>query len=98
MHTHGTISTYALPVTLEIRISVNLLDTDGLVLRLRGLAAIGVVPADIEREAWQSVYSGDASAPALRERLDYFLHLALDAAHNAGGTVSSPLLRLPLLE
>ena len=93
----GPSDTYALPATLHIRIQVSVLDEDGQVVQMRGIAALDTVPIDIAPDAWARIYAGDFSAPALRERLDDFLHLALDAAQNAGGSVATPLLLLPSL-
>jgi hypothetical protein len=68
------------------------------VVRLRGVAAVGAHPADAPPDSWTLIYAGDASAPVARERLDDFLHLALDAAQNAGRPDDNALLRIPSLE
>ena len=95
----GPSAAHDLPSLLEIRVAVTPLDPpDGLIVRLRGLAAIGAVPHGIGADAWQPAYSGDVSAPAMRQKLDDLLHLALDAAQNAGTSTSNPLLQLPPLE
>jgi hypothetical protein len=84
---------------LEICLTVTILDQDGLIVRVGTIAVLGSMPDDIPPEAWVKVYDGETSAPALRARLDDFLHLALDAAQNIGGTTAAgTLLRLPSLE
>jgi hypothetical protein len=93
----GPSVTYALMATLYIHVRVNALDDDGQVVQLHGVAALDTVPTEIAPGAWVRIYVGDFSAPTLRERLDDFLHLALDAAQNAAGSVAAPLLPLPAL-
>jgi eukaryotic-like serine/threonine-protein kinase len=94
----GPSQRYALEATLWIRINLAALDDDGLVVRLSGVAALDAIPQDIARDERIEIYAGDGSAPVLRERLDAFLHVALDAAQNAAGSVTTSVLRLPSLE
>jgi eukaryotic-like serine/threonine-protein kinase len=90
---------HSLVDTLEICLALTILDQDGLVVRVGGITALGTMPNDIPPETWVKVYAGEASAPTMRARLDDFLHLALDAAQNAGGSATSgAFLRLPSLE
>jgi hypothetical protein len=93
----GPSAAHALYATLEIHIAISTLDDEGLVVRLRGLGTLNATPVDLPTNAWTQIYSGDASAPALRERLDDFAHLALDAAQNAGETAANVALDLPAL-
>jgi serine/threonine protein kinase len=96
--TTGPSPRHALDSELHIWIAASTLDDDGLVVRLRGVAAIGKDPADVPLDRGTLIYAGDASAPVQRERLDDFLHLALDAAQNAGKADANLLLPLPSLE
>jgi eukaryotic-like serine/threonine-protein kinase len=92
--TTGPSETYALQATLHVQVHVSALDDDGQIVQLRGVAAIDTIHSDIEPDVRVRIYAGDFSAPALRDRLDDFLHLALDAAQNASGSAATPLLPL----
>jgi hypothetical protein len=61
---------------------VSILDDQGLVVRLIGTASIGN-GGRASRENFVHVYSGDPSSSVMRERLDDFLHIALDQAQNS---------------
>jgi serine/threonine protein kinase len=96
--TTGPSEQYALEATLHIQVRVKALDDGGQVVQLDGVATLSEVSTDIPATAWARIYAGDFSAPALRERLDDFLHLALDAAQNAAGSADTAPLQLPLFE
>jgi eukaryotic-like serine/threonine-protein kinase len=91
----GPSNQHFLSAPLTIRFAYQLLDEEGLFVRVRGAAALGDAPEDTPETAWRTVYSGDASAATLRERLDEFLHLALDAAQGIELTGTYLFLQTP---
>jgi eukaryotic-like serine/threonine-protein kinase len=93
----GPSEKHALDASLHVVVLLSSLDTEGQVVRLRGVAALGSPPGDVEPAMWTPIYAGDFSAPTLRERLDDFMHFALDAAQNAAGSTLAATLPLPSL-
>lgn len=93
----GPSNHHLLKVPLIIRFSCRLLDEEGLFVRILATAALTELPEDAPEAAWRRVYSGDASAATLRDRVDEVLHLALDAAQELEPSGPYQLLRLPSL-
>jgi hypothetical protein len=92
----GPSNEYALGCELRVQIKVNLLDHEGLIVRLAGFASVGTPAIEVQDADWISIYSGEASAAIWRDRLDEFLHVSLDAAQNAGRAAAGSVLRLDL--
>jgi serine/threonine protein kinase len=94
----GPSEQHLLSGSLSIKFACTLVDDVGLFMRVRAVAGFGDLPPTIPTDAWSGVYIGDASSANLRDRLDDFLHLALDAAQDSPLTTPGSLLQIPSLD
>lgn len=90
----GPSATHSLENILEIVLSVELLDDDGLLVRVNGISAQGARPEEIPTAAWRHVFSGEMVAPGMPSRLDDFVHVALDTAQTIGSSPENRLIDL----
>lgn len=79
---------------LEIAFFVELLDEEGSFGRIKGIAAVGVVPLDGSDSKRCDVCSGELLGSEMESRLDEFLHVALDAAQTIGLSEVNRLIAL----
>jgi eukaryotic-like serine/threonine-protein kinase len=91
----GPSNLHRLNAPLTIRLAYQLLDDEGLFVRIMAAAGLGEVSENTPSTAWRSVYSGEASAGTLRERVDDLLHLALEAAQEIELGESYLFLQIP---